>query len=174
LLVNRRPSNEVSMGLVTLSDRQMLYAVNDFFIGCRTHTSARYEISFEDQRETHSSSGLLVSTGLGSTAWMRSVVVGSAAITHARQDEPADTDYEPLPWDTDRLRFAVREPFPSKTSQTDLVFGEIDRAQTLSLRSLMPENGVIFSDGIESDFLEFNAGTEAVIRVAEKRGRLAV
>ena len=41
-------------------------------------------------------------------------------------------------------------------------------------RSLMPENGVVFSDGIEADFLEFNSGTEARIGVAERRGRLVV
>jgi hypothetical protein len=33
---------------------------------------------------------------------------------------------------------------------------------------------VIFSDGIESDFMEFNSGTEASITVAEKRGRLVI
>ena len=42
----------------------------------------------------------------------------------------------------------------------------------MKLVSQMPENGVIFSDGIESDFLEFNSGTQAVINVAEKRGVL--
>jgi hypothetical protein len=36
----------------------------------------------------------------------------------------------------------------------------------------MPDNGVIFSDGIESDFLNFNSGIEAAISVAEKRGHL--
>jgi hypothetical protein len=38
----------------------------------------------------------------------------------------------------------------------------------------MPENGVIFSDGIEADYLEFNSGTQATITVAEKQGRLVV
>ena len=38
----------------------------------------------------------------------------------------------------------------------------------------MPEHGVIFSDGIEADFLEFNSGTHAVIKVAEKKGMLVV
>ena len=33
----------------------------------------------------------------------------------------------------------------------------------------MPENGVIFSDGVESDFLEFNSGTEAIVRIADKK-----
>jgi hypothetical protein len=42
----------------------------------------------------------------------------------------------------------------------------------LILESRMAENGVIFSDGIENDYLEFNSGTKAVIGIAEKRGRL--
>jgi hypothetical protein len=35
------------------------------------------------------------------------------------------------------------------------VFGEIPRGAALQLASLMPENGVIFSDEIEADFLDF-------------------
>jgi hypothetical protein len=38
----------------------------------------------------------------------------------------------------------------------------------------MPENGVIFSDGIEAAFLDLNSGATAVITVAEKQGRLVV
>lgn len=38
----------------------------------------------------------------------------------------------------------------------------------------MPERGVIFSDGIEDDFLEFNSGTQAEINLAEKPGLLVV
>lgn len=44
----------------------------------------------------------------------------------------------------------------------------------LRIASYMPEDGVIFSDGIESDFLEFNAGMEARIEIAERRGLLVV
>lgn len=36
----------------------------------------------------------------------------------------------------------------------------------------MPENGVVFSDGIEADFLQFNSGTQATIGIARRRGRL--
>jgi hypothetical protein len=36
----------------------------------------------------------------------------------------------------------------------------------------MAENGVIFSDGIENDFLEFNSGTQATIEIAERKGVL--
>jgi hypothetical protein len=38
----------------------------------------------------------------------------------------------------------------------------------------MPENGVIFSDGIEADFLEFSSGMVASIGVADRCGRLVV
>jgi hypothetical protein len=38
----------------------------------------------------------------------------------------------------------------------------------------MPKNGVIFSYGVESDYLEFNSGSIATIGVAEKQGLLTV
>lgn len=174
LLAERRPFKDVTMAKATLTDRQVLYAVNDLFIGPKSHTSARYEIRHGKQAETQSSSGVIVSTGLGSTAWMRSIVTGSTAIAGAVLHRKGEFDYRPLPWDADRLQFAVREPFPSKTSQVGLAFGEIGAKDALTLRSLMPENGVIFSDGIEADYLEFNSGTEARITLAERRGRLVV
>jgi NAD kinase len=172
LLADRRPFREVTMAKATLGDRQALYAVNDLFIGPRSHTSARYEIHYRKRAETQSSSGIIVSTGLGSTAWIRSIVTGSAAIAAANAFGKGSLDYRPLPWNADHLQFAVREPFPSKTSQTGIAFGRIGRGEALGLRSLMPENGVIFSDGIETDRLDFNSGAEATIGVAERRGRL--
>jgi hypothetical protein len=42
----------------------------------------------------------------------------------------------------------------------------------LTLVSNMPEHGVIFSDRIESDFLPFNAGTQATVSVAKQHGCL--
>jgi NAD kinase len=176
---DRRPFKTVTMAKATLANGQVLHAVNDLFIGARSHTSAIYEISAGEQRETQSSSGLIVSTGLGSTAWFRSIATGSLAIAGALSRQ-ADTmpysplPYSPLPWDSNELQFAVREPFPSRTSQTNLVYGRLTTSQQLSVRSLMPENGVIFSDGIEADRLDFNSGTEAQITVAERVGRLVV
>jgi hypothetical protein len=38
----------------------------------------------------------------------------------------------------------------------------------------MPENGVILSDGIENDFLEFNSGVKVEIGIADKKARLVV
>ena len=67
----------------------------------------------------------------------------------------------------------VREPFPSKASATSLVFGRVGEDAPLRIRSRMPDSGVIFSDGIEADFLRFTAGMEATITLARSEGRLA-
>lgn len=55
---------------------------------------------------------------------------------------------------------------------TSLVAGRISKGAGLTIVSEMPENGVIFSDGIEADFLEFNSGTRAMISIAERQGLL--
>jgi len=171
---DKRAFKSVTMAKAALTDGQALYAVNDLFIGARSHTSALYEIQTATQHETQSSSGLIVSTGLGSTAWFKSIVTGSLAIAKAFGEPSETAGYSPWAWDAGELQFAVREPFPSKTSQTKLVCGRLTRSEGLRLRSLMPENGVIFSDGIEADRLEFNSGTEARITVAERRGKLVI
>jgi NAD kinase len=172
---DRRASKAVTMAKAALANGQVLHAVNDLFIGARSHTSALYEIATAERHETQSSSGLIVSTGLGSTAWFKSIVTGSLAIADAfGSHADAAPSYAPQAWDSAELRFAVREPFPSRTSQVSLVYGRLAKFETLRLRSLMPENGVIFSDGIEADRLDFNSGTEAQITVAERTGRLVV
>ncbi len=170
---DRRQAQSVTMAEAVLSDGQRLLGVNDLFIGPRTHTSARYEIELGDRKEMQSSSGIIVATGLGSSAWMRSIVTGSLAIADAYGSK-VDDAYQAWAWDERMLQFAVREPFPSRTSQTSMVLGRVGENEKLTLRSLMPENGVIFSDGIEADFLGFSSGMVASIGVADRWGRLVV
>src|ERR1700726_1405137 len=109
----KRPFKTVTMAKATLANGQVLHAVNDLFIGARTPTSAFYEIAAGGERETQSSSGLIVSTGLGSTAWFKSIVTGSLAIAGRFGRQIDSAPYSPLPWDSNELQFAVREPFPS-------------------------------------------------------------
>lgn len=66
----------------------------------------------------------------------------------------------------------MREPFISKTTSANLVFGQIEAGQKLKITSQMPDYGVIFSDGIESDYLTFNSGSIAEISLAERRAYL--
>lgn len=171
--LERRAAKAVTMAEAQLSDGQRLRAVNDLFIGPRTHSSALYEIELGERRESQSSSGVIVSTGLGSTAWLRSVVTGSLGVARALQ-AGGHAQYQPQAWDSERLTFAVREPFPSKASRTELVYGTVSTATPLKMRSRMPDHGIIFSDGMEADYLRFTAGMEATITLAASRGQLIV
>ena len=69
-------------------------------------------------------------------------------------------------WDERRLKWAVREPFRGKQMGVNLVSGVIESNDEIIVESLMPNDGVIFSDGIEKDYLEFNSGTIARIWAA--------
>ena len=59
--------SEITMAEVRLNDGQTLLAFNDFYIGQRTHISSRYRLTWHGESERQSSSGVLVSTGAGST-----------------------------------------------------------------------------------------------------------
>lgn len=174
LLSGDRPTKSITLAQASLSDGQTLYAVNDLFLGPKSHTSARYELECRGHKEVQSSSGIIVSTGLGSTAWLKSVVTGSTLIADAYRSQEAKPSYEPVPWDANYLQFAVREPFPSISSSATLVFGRVREGNQLIVRSLMPENGVIFSDGIEMDFLSFTSGITATITTASRTGKLVL
>jgi NAD kinase len=231
VLLRGRPMKSVTMAKVTLNTGPTLHAVNDFFIGPRTHISARYQIRLGEVAENHSSSGVIISTGLGSTGWLKSLLTGAAAITQSAESVLGSTGHWPVPsgdspdgigvmagdrlreiaphvpvggsptasggspglpmkarrkqntsnrlelnsefaWDADYLYFTVREPFPTRTTGASLVFGRVTAQQPLIIESQMGENGVIFSDGIEQDFLEFNSGTRAMIGIADRKGVL--
>ena len=72
------------------------------------------------------------------------------------------------------MLFAVREPFRSIRTQTDITAGLIKNKHFLTIESLMPANGVIFSDGIEADFLKFNSGSVATIGLANETANLVM
>lgn len=172
-LAEKRKTKSVTMARAKLSDGQELHAVNDLFIGPRTHVSARYQLQLGDKQEVHSSSGIIVSTGLGSTGWFKSLISGAIGIAGgASTPDLAKLQARGFAWDAPHLYFTVREPFPSKTTQANLVFGKVADKKLLRIVSQMPDYGVIFSDGIEKDYLEFNSGMEAQIGIAEKHGRL--
>lgn len=171
----KRLLSEVSMAKATLQDGQVLYAVNDLFVGPKSHVSARYTLEINGKREEQSSSGVIISTGLGATGWLKSIIAGTTGILQEISGSKFNLKVSQLPNRNDNfLQFTVREPFPSTTSQASIVFGSIAHNQQLLITSKMPQNGVIFSDGIESDFLEFCSGSKATISVAEKCGQLVV
>ncbi|MEQ8560239.1 MAG: hypothetical protein RID18_01940 [Cytophagales bacterium] len=66
-------TKNITMAEARMSDGQRLLAFNDFYIGAATHVSSRYELTFNGKTENQSSSGLIVSTGAGSTGWLSSI-----------------------------------------------------------------------------------------------------
>jgi len=166
---------QVRMAQAVLNDGQQLLAFNDLFIGVRSHISARYTLEYRGKHEQQSSSGIIVSTGVGSTGWLSSLfnLADGMWKVFGVGERPALNRPE-LGWEDDLLVFVVREPFASKTSQAGLVCGQLDRQIHLEITSHMPEGGVIFSDGIEKDYLAFNAGASATIRLADQNANLVI
>src|SRR5262245_25376438 len=160
---------QITMATAQLDDGQSLYAVNDLFIGQKTHISARYRLTYRKRQENQSSSGIIVSTGAGSTGWFRSILAGASGV--AAGFGAAGKFREKYRFDptADQLRFSVREPFVSRISSADLVYGTVTAKEQLEVASQMPHNGVIFSDGVESDFLNFDSGRVAKIGVADRK-----
>ena len=173
VFAGKRTIAEVTIAEARLNSGEKLSAVNDFFIGPKTHTSAHYTIKVGDKTEQQSSSGIIVSTGLGSTGWLRSILAGATGISSALSGRSLKiSEKKAVAWDSEFLYFSVREPWPSKTTGAGITFGKVTRKHPLVITSQMPENGIIFSDGIESDFLRFNSGSEAVISISRKKGYL--
>lgn len=175
-MVDKLIVKPVTLGKATLKDGQVLYAVNDFFIGQQTHVSSRYEIRYGGKIEKQSSSGIIVSTGMGSTGWLKSIVSSASRVTRgaSQSDSTPIMDELNMPWDSNDLIFSVREAYASSITGNDLVFGRVNKNRPLEIASFMTDRGVIFSDGIEDDYLSFNAGMVASITVAEKRGHLVL
>jgi len=162
----------VTLAEVELNDGQRLLAFNDFFIGAKSHISARYRIQYGEVSERQSSSGVLVSTGAGSTGWLSSVFNMASGVARFRRAEELTPIL--LDWEALELFFVVREPFESRHSRANLVAGLIEPGTRLELESHMPSTGVIFSDGIEKDFLNFNSGAVAKVGIADQAARLIV
>ncbi len=129
-----------------LDNGEQLTALNEIFIGHRSHQSARYRIELGTEGEDHSSSGLIVASGTGATGWARSI----AEATHNQLDlAPAER----------AVGYWVREAFPSRATGTTMRAGRLDD-QPLIITSRMNDGGVIFADGIEQDFIAFDWGRQ--------------
>jgi NAD kinase len=176
VLVGAEKSRLISMAEAVLNDGQSLLAFNDFFVGVKSHVSARYKIRLSNREEHQSSSGIIISTGVGSTGWLSSLFNMANGMYNAFSHGSNEQALPPVKmnWESDELIFIVREPFVSKTSAAGIVSGVVSPASPLVIESEMAEGGVIFSDGVETDFLPFNSGATASISLANKKTKLVV
>jgi hypothetical protein len=152
----RAPLQPRTMARAALDDGQELLALNEVFVGHRSHQSARYTLEVDAVAERQSSSGLIVATGTGATGWATSI--------NRLRPEPLA-----LPEPTDpRLAWFVREPWPSPTTATALVAGLTDHGTALRITNELSTGGVAFGDGIEADHLALDWGQRLTITTAER------
>jgi hypothetical protein len=151
-----------TMAVVEREDGQRLLALNEVFIGHRTHQSARYRLRCDEYEERQSSSGLICSTGTGATGWALSIARQRGLEALLPGPEEA------------LLAWFVREPFPSVATGTKLDHGALEPGKELEIVSEMGVGGVIFADGIEVDHLELLQGESARVRLAERGLSLVV
>jgi hypothetical protein len=151
-----------TMAEASFDDGQRVLALNEIFVGHRSHQSARYRVRLGGREERQSSSGLIVATGTGSTGWARS-------IRAERRSEIA----LPAPGDP-ALALFVREAFPGSGFETSLTEALVGAGQSVEIVSEMGDDGVVFGDGIEDDRVVFGWGSRLSIRIATRHLRLVV
>jgi len=175
LLKGKFDCHNLTLAEAKTNDGQRLLGFNDFLIGRRDQISARYTLHYDGKTERQSSSGILVSTGVGSSGWLSSAVNGmrgAGGNSFFGLQTHAGSIAVPFEWDAEYLAFLVREPFRSRFTGASLVAGKITKRYPLAVTSEMPEGGVVFSDGVPEDALEFNSGSIVTINLAPNKARL--
>jgi hypothetical protein len=151
---------ERAMVRAALDDGQELRALNEIFLGHRSHQSARYELTVGGRSEHQSSSGLIVATGTGATGWAQSI--------NRQSGHPLELPAPASP----ALAWLVREAWESPTTGASLTAGVLEPGETVVVSSELGSDGVVFGDGIEADRLALDWGQRVTIGVAERRLRL--
>jgi hypothetical protein len=150
-----------AMAEAELDDGQKIVALNEVFIGHRSHQSARYDVSVGDKREVQSSSGIIVASGTGATGWARSIMEATRTRIALTPEESA-------------LAYFVREPFPSVSTGTEIRAGKLAMSDRMVVVSRMNEGGTIFADGIEQDHLNFDWGRTMQVTVSSRHLNLVL
>lgn len=143
-----------------LDTGETLLALNEIFVGHRSHQSAVYELRHGQNSEKQSSSGLIVSSGTGATGWARSIMNAIHKQVEIQACKP-------------EAIYFVREAWPSPATATRLLLGRVKPGLPVHVTSRM-EGGVVFADGIEKDFLRLDWGTQVAIRPADRALSLVV
>ncbi|WP_207419788.1 diacylglycerol kinase catalytic domain-containing protein [Roseomonas haemaphysalidis] len=152
------PTEPRTMIQAQLDDGQTLLALNEIFVGHRSHQSARYSLHHAGRQEAQSSSGLIVASGTGATGWALSISRATGVTVDVAPNEPAAV-------------FLVREPWPSRATGASLSYGRLQGDEALLVVSRMNEGGVVFADGIEADRLDFAWGRTLRVSVARQQLR---
>lgn len=128
------------------------FALNEILIGPKYRSgAARYEINFNGKKEAQLSSGIIISTGSGSSAWYRHIAGNEGA----------------FPRDADELKFIATEY--NTENGYKLANGIFKPGDILKIKSLMSINGAVSFDGDSNKRMyKFLTGNEIEISIAKK------
>lgn len=124
-------------------------ALNEVFIGRKYGLrAANYEIILGNKKEEQMSSGVVVTTGTGSTGWYSNIPGNEGPFSRKSK----------------QLRFIVREPI--KADELEILKGRIKEGEELKIRSIMNMDGMIGYDGDKSRIEDFPREDIVKIRVS--------
>lgn len=120
-------------------------ALNETFFGnINPHHTTNYEIEYKNKKENQKSSGVVVSTGTGSTAWYRSM--GGFAFGREKK----------------QLRFRIREVYQRNLHKSRIKKGKIKQNERLVIVSKM-NHAIVAIDSIRTYPISKNDKVEITI-----------
>ena len=151
---------ERSMVQANLDDGQHIVALNEIYIGDRGHQSSRYTVTLPTgEQERQSSSGVIVSSGTGSTGWASSLAGDRGLTEHL----PRAGAPELIWW--------IREAWPSQWTGRNYINGILNPGQSLRF-SIESDTLIAFGDGIETDYLKLTWGQTLTLERSQRFLRL--
>ena len=134
-----------------INKKEVCLALNEVFIGNKVpYKTSSYKIFFNNKTEEQKSSGIIVSTGAGSNAWLKSAGV-----------KPFSS--------SKKFYFIVREPYTGKLTKPLLTKGFIGHNKVLKIKSGM-DNGIAAVDSNK----EYRFKKGSVIEIALSKNPLNI
>ncbi len=130
-----------------INKKEICPALNEVFIGNKIpYKTSHYKVFLDHKNEEQKSSGIIVSTGAGSNAWLKSAGV------------------KPFSSCSKKFYFIVREPYTGKLTKPLLTKGFIGHNQILKIKSGM-DNGIVAVDSNKE--YKFNKGSVIEITISK-------
>ncbi len=128
---------------------KLLLALNEYFIGCqRTYHVSRYWVSFNGKSEYQKTSGLIIGTPAGSTAW--TYTAGGKKIELNRN----------------AIQYVAREPVQSSIVKMKMLKGILLQNSTITVQSDMSD-GIVVVDSYPYTY-PFVKGDRIIIQKSKK------